>query len=320
MTAAATDTNGRRRSPRSWGKVRRLPSGRFQASYLDAAKTRRTAPETFGTRLDADAWLNTQRAALGAGTWRDPAAGAETFGGYSTRWLAERGVRPRTEDGYRRILNRFLLPAFGPMPLREITPAVVRSWYARLDPAAPVMRSHAYGLLRAIMRTAPADDLIAASPCRIRGAGQAKRATRTVPATIAEIGVITEAMPPRLALIIPLAAWCGLRFGELAALRRADVDLAAGVLRVRRGVVRAGGEWFAGPPKTEAGVRDVAMQRQVVDAARGHLDEHAGPEPGALLFTGTGGGYLSAQKLYESYYPARAAAGRPDLRFHDLRH
>ena len=61
-----------RRSPRGWGKVRKLPSGRFQASYLDAAGNRRTAPATFGTRLDADAWLSRQRAALDAGTWRNP--------------------------------------------------------------------------------------------------------------------------------------------------------------------------------------------------------------------------------------------------------
>ena len=67
------------------------------------------------------------------------------------------------------------------MPLKAITPAAVRSWYARLDPGAPVMRAHAYGLLRAMLRTAVADDLIAASPCRIRGAGQAKRTKQIRP-------------------------------------------------------------------------------------------------------------------------------------------
>ena len=49
-----------RRAPRAWGKIRKLPSGRYQASYLDDTATRRTAPATFPTRAGADAWLTAQ--------------------------------------------------------------------------------------------------------------------------------------------------------------------------------------------------------------------------------------------------------------------
>ena len=309
-----------RRAARDWGKIRKLPSGRYQASYLDDTRTRRTAPATFRTRADAATWLSAQQAALDKGTWRDPGAGAETFAGYAARWLDERGLKPRTEHDYRRILDRLLLPEFGEMPLKAITPAAVRSWYARLDPGTPVMRAHAYGLLRAMLKTAVADDLIAASPCRIRGAGQAKPTRRISPATLAELEVITAAMPDRLQLMVLLAAWCGLRFGELAELRRADVDLAHGVLRVRRGVVRAGGQWIAGTPKSEAGVRDVAVPPHLMPLVHDHLTEHAGRGRDALLFTAASGGYLTPGGLYDFYYPAPRAAGRPDLRFHDLRH
>ena len=90
----------------------------------------------------ADAWLARQRAALDAGTWRDPGAGTAIFAGYARTWLAERELKPRTEADYRTILDRHLIPAFGTVPLRSITPALVRSWYATLDPAAPVMRAH----------------------------------------------------------------------------------------------------------------------------------------------------------------------------------
>jgi len=309
-----------RRAPRDWGKIRKLPSGRYQASYLDAARTRRTAPATFTTRATAGAWLTAQQAALGAGTWRDPEAGAEAFAAYAARWLAERGLKPRTEHDYRRILDRLLLPEFGRMELKAITPAAVRSWYARLNPGAPVMRAHAYGLLRAICKTAVADDLIAASPCRIRGAGQARRTKAIRQATLAELEVIAAAMPDRLQLMVLLAAWCGLRFGELAELRRADVDPFGGRLMVRRGVVRAGGQWIAGTPKSEAGQRDVAIPPHLLPAVEEHLSAHTGPEPGALLFTAVSGGYLTPGGLYDYFYPARAKAGRPDLRFHDLRH
>ena len=49
-------------------------------------------------------------------------------------------------------------------------------------------------------------------------------------------------MPERYRLMTLLAAWCALRFGELAELRRGDVDTKAGVLHIRRGVVRAAGQ------------------------------------------------------------------------------
>jgi integrase len=313
-------TRARRRTPRGWGKVRQLPSGRFQASYLDAASARRHAPATFTTRLDADAWLARQRAALDAGTLRDPQAGTTAFAAYARTWLADRELKPRTTAGYQAILDRHLIPAFGPVPLRSITPALVRSWYATLDPAAPVIRAHAYALLRTILKTAEADDLIATNPARIRRAGSARRTVKIKPATLAELDVITGAMPPRLALLVQLAAWCGLRYGELAELRRGDVDPLGGVLHVRRGVVRVVGGWVAGEPKSAAGVRDVAIPPHLLPAVTAHLDAHTGPAPDALLFPGQRGGYLSPASLYDHFYPAREAAGRPDLRFHDLRH
>ena len=76
-------TSKARRAPRDWGTVRKLPSGRYQASYLDGAKARRNAPDTFPTRAAADAWLTKQRAAMDAGTWRDPRSGDETFAAYA---------------------------------------------------------------------------------------------------------------------------------------------------------------------------------------------------------------------------------------------
>ena len=91
-------------------------------------------------------------------------------------------------------------------------------------------------------------------------------------------------MPDRLRLMVLLAAWCGLRFGELAELRRADVDLAHGVLRVRRGVVRAGGQPIAGTPKSEAGIRDVAIPPHLMPMVHDHLIGHAGRGRDALLF------------------------------------
>jgi integrase len=77
-------------------------------------------------------------------------------------------------------------------------------------------------------------------------------------ATLAELETLVAAMPERYRAMA-LASWCGLRFGELAELRRQDVNLTTGLLHIRRAVVRAGGEVIVGTPKSDAGTRDVAI-------------------------------------------------------------
>lgn len=84
------------------------------------------------------------------------------------------------------------------------------------------------------------------NPCHIRGAGSSKRVKRIEPATLPELQALTEAMPERYQLMVLLAAWCGLRFGELTELRRKDIDLAHGVVKIRRAVDRVKGEFIVG--------------------------------------------------------------------------
>ena len=142
-----------------------------------------------------------------------------------------------------RILDRFLLPAFGAMQLAEISPADVRDWYAQTLIDKPTMRAHSYALLKSILATAVTDELLDANPCRIRGAGQTAWVRKIRPATLQELEILTGAMPERLKLTVPLATWLALRFGEMIELRRYDVDLDASVWRAAAGWSRNGGVW-----------------------------------------------------------------------------
>ena len=135
----------------------------------------------------------------------------------------------------------------------------MRRWRATLLPDRPTLRAQAYGLLRTILNSANADDLLPVNPCRIRGAGSTTWARVIRPATLTELTSIAQAMPARLRLLVLLAAWCALRFGEATELRRADLDHDTGLLRVRRGVVRVQGQEIVGRPKSEAGIRDIAI-------------------------------------------------------------
>lgn len=309
------------RAPRrQFGSLRILPSGRHQARYIGADGRMHKAPVTFTTHGDAETFLSTVRADLERGSWAPPKAKPHTFGEYAERWLEQRSeLKPRTREQYRTILDRFLLPEFGERHLTGITAADVRTWHATLE-TGKVYRGHAYGLLRSILRTALDDGLIASSPCVIRGASSSKRKIKIRPATLPELAALVEAMPEQYRLMVHLAAWCALRYGEIAELRRSDVDTKNGVIHVRRGVAWVNGKPVVGLPKTTAGVRDVAIPPHLLPVVKAHLEQQPVRGRDGLLFTNKAGAWLSASSFYVAWWPAREQAGRADLRFHDLRH
>lgn len=312
---------------RSFGQITKLPSKRLRARYTGPDGGLHNAPHTFDTRLDAEAWLTDERRQISASSWTPPGArraasrSAITFGQYADQWVQRRDLKPRTQDHYRSLLDRQILPAFTDVPLKALTSEAVRDWHADLDRTRPTLRAHAYGLLRTILATAVVDEKIPVNPCHIRGAGSSKRVRKIRPATLVELEAIAAAMPERYRPMVMLCSWCGLRFGEVTELRRKDLDLTNGVIRVRRGVVRSEGRTVVGRPKSDAGVRDVAIPPHLVPMLKAHRD--AMPLRGAdgLLFPAADGtSHLAPSTLYRWFYGAREAAGRPDLRWHDLRH
>ena len=307
---------------RSYGAIRRLRSGRYQASHISPDGRRQLAPMTFDTKGDADAWLAAQRTDMARGEWHRPVPvrRADDFASYSEAWLATRPLTPRTRAEYRKLLAGHLLPAFGDVVLEDITPPMVRAWHAGLA-TGPTRKAHAYALLRTVLATAVADDAIAANPCRIRGAGTTRRARTIRPATLAELAGIVEAMPAPYRAAVLIAAWCGLRFGEVAELRRKDIELDDGRLRVRRAVTYVDGTDIVGPPKSTAGTRLVAIPPHLVPVIRDHLLTHTAPGRDGLLFRSASGRHLhSGSAMHDAFHVARAKVGRPDLTFHDLRH
>lgn len=320
----------RQRSRRYFGNVRALPSGRIQARYTGpdglthTARTPEGGPLTFDTWADAEAWLALRHSEILRGAWLPPAepkAAPVTLRAYADAWLSGRDLAQTTRDHYAQVLRDHVFPTFGGVAVAAITPAAVREWHARLKTeTGPTARAHAYGLLRTICNTAVADELIAANPCRVRGGGQTKRVRKIRPATLSELETLTNAMPERYKLLVLLAAWCALRFGELAELRRPDVDAADGVVHIRRGVTRTKGSRIVKDPKSDAGRRDVNIPPHLMAMVKAHLRNHAQVGRDGLLFPARHGGHMAPATLYRVFYPAREKAGRPDLAFHDLRH
>jgi len=307
----------------SFGSLRTLPSGRIQARYTGPDGLTHTAPVTFTTKGDAETWLSTVRTDMVRGLWR-PANNAKpmTFEDYSAAWLADRTLKPRTRSHYSSMLDKQILPTFGAFTLKAITPDVVRRWHAEMGGTRPTLRAHCYGLLRAVLGSAVQDQLIVVNPCHIRGGASSRRVHKVRPATLTEIEHLVQATrPERYRLMVLLATWCAMRFGELAELRRGDVDVRSGVIRVRRAVVRVDGQVLVSTPKSDAGIRDVAIPPHLMPMVNEHLRTNiAGSKEGLLFPASDGVSHLAPSTLYKAFYRARGAAGRPDLRFHDLRH
>lgn len=142
--------------------------------------------------------------------------------------------------------------------------------------------------------------------------------------------MITDSLPERYRAMVVLAAWCAPRFGELTELRRRDITitkdsngaLESGTLHITRAVVWTDADTpVVKEPKSEAGIRDVAIPPHILPVLETHLGTWTAPEPDALLFPAVqSGGHMKHGALYKVFRRARAAAGRPDLRWHDLRH
>lgn len=329
-----------RRPRREFGAIRRLPSGNYQASYPGPDLVRHVAPVTFETKDAAVVWLSAERrlveAAHAGGTaWVAPEvrarvqqadADVERFGQYASRWIRERRnakgelLRALTRKDYEQVLADYLVPTFGKMRIEDISRTTVRQWYSRLDKSKPRAVTKAYGLLRAIMNSAVDDELITTSPVHLRGAGASIKKRQLEPATPTELETMAQNMPPRLSAAVLIAAWCALRYGELAELRRRDIDVQNQIIKVRRAVTFPAGGPVVGPPKSDAGVRDVAVPPHVWPNVEAHLRDHVQPTPDALLFPTTTGGHLWHSGMNTHFVKARAAAGRDDLRWHDLRH
>ena len=307
-----------------FGYVRKLPSGRFQASYIAPDGQRHNAPTTFLSETDAWSFLRLTEGRIIDSKWKPetPAQARQPFREYAEAWLAARTLKPTTRQTYRGALDHHILPVLGDRPLASLRTADVRSWYAAIDPAKPSMRAHAYALLKSILGTAVSDGLIPSNPCTLpRGSSSSKRKRPIEPATLEQLAVIVANMPEAYRLMVWLATWCALRWGELCELRRHDLDLERGRVRVERALTWANRKPIIGTPKSSAGVRVVAIPPHLLPAVKEHLVEHVAPRSDALLFPHpSNGGWLGNHTLFDAWDEARKTAGRSDLRFHDLRH
>jgi integrase len=180
-----------------------------------------------------------------------------------------------------------------------------------------------YRILHAIFATAVDDDLIRRNPCRIRGGGQDKAEERPT-VTLDQVFAIARAIQPRYRLLVLLATFAQLRFGELVGLLRLHINLDTMELQV----VKATGEMedgtqFDDDPKSDAGKRTTSLPAALRTDIEVHLCGFAEPGPSGRLFVGPQRGVPRRRNFNRVWKKSLKDAGIPaglELHLHDLRH
>lgn len=303
-----------------------MRSGRWQALYTHPETGRRvTGPTTFTTKADGTRWLSTVEADLHRGDDLDPAGRSTRLGPYARTWLAAKtDLRPHTIELYGYLLDSHVLPSLGDMPLGRITTATVRDWNStiRSGSISDTTAAKAYRLLRQIMQAAVDDRLIRENPCRLKGAATEHSRERQIP-TLEEVARLADAISPRFRAMVLLAGFAGLRKGECFGLVRRNLDLDGDppTVTVERSIVQTNTQgMIVQAPKTDAGVRTLALPELLCDELRTHLDRYVGADADTLVFTMERSGDTPTKVMWRTIWnQARTDAG-VSCTFHDLRH
>lgn len=249
-----------------------------------------------------------------------------TFADAAVEWLRyvseDRDVKPSTLTDYRSVVASRLLPAFGSLPVEELTPALIEAWRAGLgagrgQPITNRTRNKAVTILGGIMERARKVYGLPSNPVRdVEKLRERYDATRFEFYSPEEVWALVRATASEQdGAIFLTAAFTGLRRGELIALRWRDVDF-------ERSSIRVSGSYANGhltTPKSGHG-RVVPMVPEVAEAlARlGQRGELVGDDD--LVFVGDFGLYVDGSALRRRFVAACARAGLRPIRFHDLRH
>ena len=281
-------------SRRTFGSIRKLPSGRWQASYWHEGH-RHLAPETFPTKALANMWLSQMAAEIYSGEWMDPRSGEITLARWCD-WYLENATHKRatTVARDRSVIETHLLPVLSDIALKDITPLKIRelvtSWTGTM--AAATVRTD-YGVLRAILNAAVDSDVIARSPCRgVRMPAHQRNEVRFVSPD--ELERLAAATPTEYRPMIYVAGVLGLRWSEVAGLRVGRLDLKARTLRVVETLAEVEGHVSFAEVKTPAARRTITMPKFLAAMLAQHLMRRGRPGPDELVFVSPDGGSLHA--------------------------
>ena len=236
------------------------------------------------------------------------------------------GLRARTVELYRWLLRKHIAPRLGGVPLGKLGTASIPEWRSELldNGVSATMTAKAYRLLRAILMTAVGeeDTILPRNPCRVPGADKENPEERPT-LTLSQVFALADTVPRTYRALVLLTTFASLRYGEVTALQRGDLDTEVGTVRVRQVFTEVRGSGMVlGPPKSRAVVRTIAIPVPILPTLRHHLATYVDEGPAAFVFTGPNGAVIRRGNFNKvaKWTKTVAELGVPGLHFHDLRH
>ena len=303
-----------------WYARYRLADGRQVQKRIGPAWTERGRPSAgYFTKRTAEAWLRDVLDQARRGTLPGMVCTGATFADAAAEYLRyiehDRGRKQSTVNGYRSVLESHLLPAFGDLPVEQVTTVRIERWVAGFTGSARTKNKvliQLHGILRRAKKVYGLQANAAAEVEKF----QAKPSGDIQVFSPEEVWALVRAAAcEQDSAVFLTAAFTGLRMGELLALRWRDVDFAGSVVRVRASYSSG----HLTTPKSGK-VRAVPLAPAVATAlaSLGRREFWTGEDD--RVFAGEAGGYLDGSALRRRYKAAIAAAALRPLRFHDLRH
>lgn len=290
--------------------VKQQPNGRYRARYRDASGKEHA--RHFKLKREAQAWLDQESAKIQTGTWVAPKAAKLTVRGWCATWLEGYGTRKPSTVRQAGVHVAKINEQFGDRRMDSIRPSEVRNWLAGLQ-SQGYSKSYIYALhgrLSQILDDAVHDGVLARSPVSRRTSPAAAR-QRPYVATTEQVWALHDQMGERWGTAVLLAAFAGLRLGEVCGLRTTDVDF-------MRGIITPAVQYPAESLKTENSQWPVPIPNTMALALAADVRDHEGQ----WVLTTEWGEQANPAQLERRFRTARAhVKGLPEgFRFHDLRH
>ena len=291
----------------TWRARYRAPDGRERS-------------RTFRTKADAQRWLTSVETSKSNGEWVDPKLGKTNCGEYIDGWLATKSaVSPATRLNITARVTKHIRPYFGDMPISAVRPVHARQFVAHLMASglAPASVKSIALTASQIFSQAVDDALIARSPFMKVALPRDRDHQEMRFLTADQVNTLAAVLDERYRTAVYLAAYGGLRAGELWGLRVDRLNLAVGTVDIAVAMSEAGG-LHVGPTKTGRR-RTIQVPRFLAAMLTEHVVRY--PSADGWLFTAGEGGPVHHHNFRNRHYErAVKQSGLGHVRFHDLRH
>jgi integrase len=197
-----------------------------------------------------------------------------TVAAFLADWYAlnEDSWRPSTRRGYKSAIDRFLVPAFGPLRLEQLSPLAIQRWLTqhKIEHGARRRVTLAHAVLRSALSAAQRLQLVSTNAAEF--VKVPKPTARVIsPLSVEEASAFLNVVDGhRLGALFSVALACGLRLGEATGLRWEDVDLESGEVRVRQQLQAVQKQLVAQALKTEESRRTLVLPDVCIKALRAH--------------------------------------------------